>query len=333
MFCTTPLTLALLTLVSSAPFVLSRPAPLPNSRHGHGGGQDGGENVNTVDTGTILDNALEAQTLNTQFASMTIADSCTDGDVACIGGAIAFCANSAWETQNCPSNLTCLAAPSLSDSGVIVGCTTQSDVDTLINEAGAAAGIISNCDGAGNNQNVTSTDNATCTDTSSLGPIVTGGANDSGVLTVTVTLNPTAPTTLPAVTSTLASDQASSLLSSLNANPSISVSTISAAAAATTDPSIAGALAGAPAAAPTTILLTPQPSSGAPTATPAPAPANGQGAVGALAQGDAQAPAPTTILLTAQPPSSTASQASATPAAAVASAPPPAAAAPGGYGY
>jgi len=326
MLCTTPLTLALLTLVST-PFVLSRPTLLP--RRDVGGGD-------VIDPILVANNALEAQTLNSEFGNMTISDPCTNGDVACIGGALAACAGGAWETQNCPSDLTCLAAPSLTDTGVIVSCTTQADVDSLINAAGGVTD--SSCDDP---TNVTSTadNNATCTETGSLGPIVTGGAgSNNGVVTVTVTLNPTDATTLPPVTNTIDPTQAASILSSLNANPSISISTISAPTAASTGAPVDGALAGAGAG--TTILLTSQAATGAPSATTS-APAIGTGAVGvagALAQGgDAQAAAPTTIILTPQPASasSTASQSSATQAVAADTASPPAAAAaaPGGYGY
>ncbi|KAG6810007.1 hypothetical protein H0H92_013732 [Tricholoma furcatifolium] len=88
-----------------------------------------------------LQNGLDAQTLNAQFASLTIDSSCTDGDVACINGDFAECANGQYQTNSCGSGLTCVALPLVNSAGTSVTCDTTADALTRIAATGATGGL------------------------------------------------------------------------------------------------------------------------------------------------------------------------------------------------
>jgi len=183
----------------------------------------------SLDSATLLNNALEAQRLNAQFqtANSTATGSCTNGDTACVQGAIASCVNGQFDTSqgSCPASQQCFALPSVNSNGTTITCTSDKIALSLIEAAGATGGITGS--GSQNSTNPASasstlsgTTPGTTTSTDPTTP--TSTALNETVVTVTVTtiVTPTgtttpSTTTLPSVTQTLSPEEASSLLSSL----------------------------------------------------------------------------------------------------------------------
>lgn len=91
-----------------------------------------------LDSVTLLNNGHTAQSLNAQYQNLTTNAACNTGDVACIGGALANCVESKWETQACPASLSCFAVPSLTEPGANVQCTSERNLLSTIQATGAA---------------------------------------------------------------------------------------------------------------------------------------------------------------------------------------------------
>ncbi|KAI1781911.1 hypothetical protein LXA43DRAFT_1154692 [Ganoderma leucocontextum] len=88
-----------------------------------------------------LQNALDAQKLNAQFASLTADASCTDGDQACIAGGFAMCVGGKFVSMGCAATTQCFALPLVNKTGTSLACTTQSDAAARIAAPGATGGI------------------------------------------------------------------------------------------------------------------------------------------------------------------------------------------------
>jgi hypothetical protein len=191
---------------------------------------------------TILQNGLESQKLNAAFATLNATDNCTDGDIACVEGALALCRGSSWVTQNCPATLQCFALPDVDQEGVTIGCTSPNTALGLIEATGAEGGI-------------NGSDNSTSIDDGSSGNVTT--------VTVTVTLPADGETqTLSPTTATLTPDQAGSIIGDASPTDTPAATTISL-SGPTPDATDSGNSVG------TTILLGPSPAAD-PAATPAP---------------------------------------------------------------
>jgi len=183
----------------------------------------------SLDSATLINNALEAQKLNAQFqtADSTATGSCNNGDTTCVQGAIASCVNGQFDTSQgrCRPNQQCFALPSVISNGTVITCTSEKNARSLIEAAGATGGITgsdsdgSSIDPASASSTSSGTTPGTTTSTDSITTPTSTALNDSVVtVTVTVQVLPSGTTTLPSVTQTLSPEQASSLLSSLLAN-------------------------------------------------------------------------------------------------------------------
>lgn len=172
-----------------------------------------------VSNDTILQNGLEAQKLNAAFESLSATDSCTNGDVACVQGALAVCQGNGWVTQSCPATLQCFALPDVADQGVTIGCTSPATAQGLIEATGAQGGVDDS-----NNSTSTTTSFSNGTDTSFSNGTDTSFSNGTdtsfsngtapATVTVTVTLPGNGETqTLSPSTATLSPDQAGSIIS------------------------------------------------------------------------------------------------------------------------
>jgi len=191
----------------------------------------------------LLQNGLEAQKLNVAFQGLKASDNCTNGDIACVEGALALCRGDSWVTQNCPQTLQCFALPDIDKEGVTIGCTSAKTAESLIEATGAQGGL-----GSVNGTNITSPD---------------AGSSGSSTVTVTVTLPADGQTqTLSSSTATLTPEQAGSIISSSSAAP--------------TNPPVAVANSGAG----TTIILGGGAPSSAPTPSPLPADGGPEGGLG-----------------------------------------------------
>ncbi|KAF9052292.1 hypothetical protein BDZ89DRAFT_1153712 [Hymenopellis radicata] len=88
-----------------------------------------------------LQNGLDAQKLNAQFASLTQSSSCQEGDTACINDGFAQCVGGAFVIATCGSGLTCAALPLVNKAGTSLTCTTVADATSRIAATGATGGI------------------------------------------------------------------------------------------------------------------------------------------------------------------------------------------------
>ncbi|KAK0232211.1 hypothetical protein EDD85DRAFT_939169 [Armillaria nabsnona] len=180
----------------------------------------------SLDASALLANGQAAQSQNVAFQNLSVNDTCSTGEVACISSEVAQCADNQWATSPCSGSSQCFALPSVRGNGTFLQCTSEKDATSVIDATGATGGIFGNGTDTSN-----STTSANSTDTAS-GTSV----DDSGIVTVTVTFTPTATvfvsTEVP-VTTTLSPDQASSLLASLTGAAGGSVITVSPAASAT----------------------------------------------------------------------------------------------------
>lgn len=73
-----------------------------------------------------LNNGVEAQQQNAQFASLTPDSPCSNGENACVDGSFATCINSAFVLIPCAGGQTCMAIPNLSSPGTTIACTNPS---------------------------------------------------------------------------------------------------------------------------------------------------------------------------------------------------------------
>ncbi|KAI0264698.1 hypothetical protein BC834DRAFT_251626 [Gloeopeniophorella convolvens] len=259
-----------------------------------------------LDNSTLLANGQQAQVLNAEFQTLNKTDSCEDGQIACIKGDIANCAEGTWQTQACSSGKSCFALPQVRSEGIFVACTSENNAASIIGSTGAQGGIASNSTfgkevpfPTANSTNTSDDSNDNHND----GDCIDGdddngkeGKDDNGkdqgddngdddssdeqTVTVTVTLPASGSTTLPPTTTTLSPSQASIVISA------ISAAAPSASPAAAGDNNNQQSNAGA---APPVIHLTPAPPSSpaAATATSAPSSSAIVAAAAAAAPADA----------------------------------------------
>ncbi|KAJ8521252.1 hypothetical protein ONZ45_g2009 [Pleurotus djamor] len=88
-----------------------------------------------------LQNGKDAQAQNAQFASLTAASACQDGQQACVEGAFAQCVNGRFVLTQCAGTLTCAALPLVNKPGTSITCTTQADAEARIAASGATGGF------------------------------------------------------------------------------------------------------------------------------------------------------------------------------------------------
>lgn len=62
-------------------------------------------------------NGLDAQALNTKFATLSADSPCTDGENACINGDFAQCSGGSFQVTPCAGGLTCVALPLVNSPG------------------------------------------------------------------------------------------------------------------------------------------------------------------------------------------------------------------------
>ncbi|GJE93370.1 hypothetical protein PsYK624_095290 [Phanerochaete sordida] len=89
-------------------------------------------------------NALAAQKLNAQFASLKLTDACNAGDQACINGSVALCSNGNWTAEPCAAGEMCVALPLVNAEGTTVTCDTQADALGRMQDAGVDASLTGN---------------------------------------------------------------------------------------------------------------------------------------------------------------------------------------------
>ncbi|KAH9941476.1 hypothetical protein B0H21DRAFT_884815 [Amylocystis lapponica] len=92
-------------------------------------------------SGFQLQNGLDAQKLNAQFATLSATSTCNAGDQACINGGFAQCVGGKYVVEGCSASTTCLALPLVNKAGTSLSCTTQSDAAARIAAAGATGGV------------------------------------------------------------------------------------------------------------------------------------------------------------------------------------------------
>ncbi|KZT43758.1 hypothetical protein SISSUDRAFT_496600 [Sistotremastrum suecicum HHB10207 ss-3] len=78
-------------------------------------------------SGFSLQNGLDAQALNTQFATLDLSSSCTEGQNACVNGDFAQCVGGQFVTTSCAAGLTCVALPLVNSAGTSITCDSLSD--------------------------------------------------------------------------------------------------------------------------------------------------------------------------------------------------------------
>ncbi|KIP07371.1 hypothetical protein PHLGIDRAFT_422345 [Phlebiopsis gigantea 11061_1 CR5-6] len=89
-------------------------------------------------------NALAAQKLNAQFASLTLNDTCADGAQACVQGAFSNCIGGKWLAQQCAGGTTCVVLPLVNKEGTAIACDTQDDAILRMTQAGVDASLFGN---------------------------------------------------------------------------------------------------------------------------------------------------------------------------------------------
>jgi len=88
-----------------------------------------------------LQNGLDAQKLNAQFATLSANSPCTAGESACVGSDFAQCVNGKFSSESCAGGTACFALPLVNKPGTSVTCTTSSDATARIAATGAKGGI------------------------------------------------------------------------------------------------------------------------------------------------------------------------------------------------
>ncbi|ETW76838.1 hypothetical protein HETIRDRAFT_328638 [Heterobasidion irregulare TC 32-1] len=88
-----------------------------------------------------LQNGLDAQALNAQFATLTAASPCQDGAQACVGGAFAQCVGGKFVTTSCAGGAQCFALPLVNKAGTSITCSTEADAAQRIAATGATGGV------------------------------------------------------------------------------------------------------------------------------------------------------------------------------------------------
>ncbi|KAI0699627.1 hypothetical protein C8T65DRAFT_659253 [Cerioporus squamosus] len=88
-----------------------------------------------------LQNALDAQKLNAQFATLTADSTCSEGDQACIDSGFAMCVGGKFVNMGCAATTKCFALPLVNKEGTSIACTTEDDAASRIAAPGATGGI------------------------------------------------------------------------------------------------------------------------------------------------------------------------------------------------
>ncbi|KAF5351541.1 hypothetical protein D9758_007245 [Tetrapyrgos nigripes] len=88
-----------------------------------------------------LQNGLDAQGLNEEFASLTADSSCEEGENACVNGGFAQCVGGSFVITKCAAGLTCAALPLVNSPGTSIACTTTADAEARIAASGATGGL------------------------------------------------------------------------------------------------------------------------------------------------------------------------------------------------
>ncbi|KAF8631682.1 hypothetical protein AX15_002267 [Amanita polypyramis BW_CC] len=91
--------------------------------------------------GFAKQNAVQAQQLNVQFASLTVSDPCQEGNIACVNNSFAQCSDGKWELTPCSTGLTCYALPLANSPGTSIVCDTEQDALARISASGATGGL------------------------------------------------------------------------------------------------------------------------------------------------------------------------------------------------
>ena len=84
----------------------------------------------------LQQNGPAAKALNDQYASLSASSSCSDGDIACIGGQFASCWDGSYHLYSCPGDWTCAAIPNEWSSGTSTGCDSPDDIAWRFSQAG-----------------------------------------------------------------------------------------------------------------------------------------------------------------------------------------------------
>ncbi|KAG7446946.1 uncharacterized protein BT62DRAFT_931521 [Guyanagaster necrorhizus] len=170
----------------------------------------------SLNASALLANGQAAQSQNVAFQNLSVNDTCSTGEVACISSDVAQCGdNSQWTTSPCSGSAQCFVLPSVRENGTFIQCASEIDAASIINATGTTGGIFGTDTDTSNS--TTSSTNSTTSSANST-DTTSGTDSGSGIVTVTITLTPTATvfvsTEVP-VTTTLSPDEASSLLASL----------------------------------------------------------------------------------------------------------------------
>jgi len=88
-----------------------------------------------------VQNGLDAQKLNAQFATLSSNSSCTTGDIGCIGGNFAQCVDGSFVLEQCAAGTTCMALPLVNKPGTALDCDTQADGLARFKAAGVSGGL------------------------------------------------------------------------------------------------------------------------------------------------------------------------------------------------
>ncbi|OCH93946.1 hypothetical protein OBBRIDRAFT_712920, partial [Obba rivulosa] len=100
--------------------------------------------INAAPTSFEKQNALDAQQLNAQFATLKATDACTEGQQACVESAFAQCVNGTWTLTQCVKDTSCVALPLVNKPGTTISCDTQSDALQRFQDAGVQGGLTGN---------------------------------------------------------------------------------------------------------------------------------------------------------------------------------------------
>ncbi|KAI0076484.1 hypothetical protein K474DRAFT_1597780, partial [Panus rudis PR-1116 ss-1] len=94
----------------------------------------------SLDSATLLQNGQDAQTLNSEFQSLTVKDACDAGQMACVQNSRATCEFGSWKLQRCKDSEKCFAVPSLKDRGTSLLCTSEAHALSIIQASGVKGG-------------------------------------------------------------------------------------------------------------------------------------------------------------------------------------------------
>ncbi|KIP11910.1 hypothetical protein PHLGIDRAFT_33180 [Phlebiopsis gigantea 11061_1 CR5-6] len=188
-----------------------------------------------VNSTTLRQNALDAQTLNTEFMQLQVTDSCDSGQIACVNGTSAVCKFGSWRTTDCPDSEQCFAVPSTTGPGTNLICTSQTSATAMFEAAGLDTLFSNGTDTVAFPTTTPQTDAPTTTSSSISQSSSLSSSDGAETVTVTVTIPVVSISTdLPTETRTLDPAEASSILSSLSAQGLVVTAPLSSIPAAAT---------------------------------------------------------------------------------------------------